>query len=240
MRRSISRDSASAARRTSVKLQRGWMRTLMCMPREPLVFGQPVRPTSPSSAFTASATWRMSSHGTPGVGSRSMRSSSGCSRSPERTGWGWSSMQPRLTTQARPAASSMTISSRRAARGEGEGDGAHPRRPAGRCPLLVEGRALRPVDEALEHERPVAHAVERRLGHREIVGDEVALAELRGAGEVRLVRVRDAHLAPVDGQHVRVVVAGHGGTPTGICRVRLKRAGPPPGSRRAQRSHSRA
>ena len=48
---------------------------------------------------------------TPGTGSRSTRSSSGCSRSSARTGWGLRSMQPRLATHARPAASSMTISS---------------------------------------------------------------------------------------------------------------------------------
>ena len=67
-RRSISRDSASAARRTSVKVQRGSMRTLTCMPREPLVLGQPRSPSSSSSAFTSSATRRTSSQATPGPG----------------------------------------------------------------------------------------------------------------------------------------------------------------------------
>ena len=44
------------------------MRTLTCMPREPLVFGQPRSPSSSSSAFTSSATRRTSSHATPGPG----------------------------------------------------------------------------------------------------------------------------------------------------------------------------
>ena len=102
---------ASAARRTSVNVQRGSMRTFTCMPREPLVFGQPRSPSSSRSAFTSSATRRTSSHATPGPGSRSTRSSSGCSRSPARTGCGCSSMQPRFTTHASPAASSTTTSS---------------------------------------------------------------------------------------------------------------------------------
>ena len=76
-RRSISREKASAARRTSVNVQRCSIRTLTCMPREPLVFGQPSSPSSSSSACTSIATRRMSAQATPGVGSRSMRSSSG-------------------------------------------------------------------------------------------------------------------------------------------------------------------
>ena len=55
-RRSTARARARAARRTSVKVQRGWMRTLMCMPREPLVLGQPSRPCSSRTALTSSAT----------------------------------------------------------------------------------------------------------------------------------------------------------------------------------------
>src|SRR5438270_110559 len=45
-RRSTARDNATAARRTSAKLQRGSMRTLTCIPREPLVLGQPRSPIS--------------------------------------------------------------------------------------------------------------------------------------------------------------------------------------------------
>ena len=110
-RRSTSRDNASAALRTSSKAQRCWIRTLTCIPREPLVFAQPRSPISSRSDFTSRATRRTSRQLTPGPGSRSTRNSSGCSRSLERTGCGCSSMQPRLTIQASPAASSTTTSS---------------------------------------------------------------------------------------------------------------------------------
>ena len=41
IRRSTSRDSASAARRISVKSHRGSIRTFTWMPRDPEVFGYP-------------------------------------------------------------------------------------------------------------------------------------------------------------------------------------------------------
>ena len=53
IRRSISRAKASAARRTSTKDQRGTMRTLTCMPREPLVFGQPCEAQLVEQSFHA-------------------------------------------------------------------------------------------------------------------------------------------------------------------------------------------
>ena len=68
MRRSTSRASASAARRTSVKLQRGSMRTLTWMPREPLVLGKPSIPCSRRTSPAHSATSRTSLHSTPGCG----------------------------------------------------------------------------------------------------------------------------------------------------------------------------
>ena len=110
IRRSTSRASASAARRTSVKLQRGSMRTLTWMPREPLVLGKPSIPCSRRTSPAHSATSRTSLHSTPGCGSRSMRSSSGWSRSLRRTGHGFQSMLPRLTPQIRWAASLGTSS----------------------------------------------------------------------------------------------------------------------------------
>ena len=69
-RRSISRDKVRAARRTSTNVQRCSIRTLTCMPREPLVFGQPRSPISSRNALTSSATRRTSSQTTPGPGSR--------------------------------------------------------------------------------------------------------------------------------------------------------------------------
>ena len=49
-RRSTSRARASAARRTSGYVQRGSIRTLMWIPREPDVFGQPTSPTASSAS----------------------------------------------------------------------------------------------------------------------------------------------------------------------------------------------
>src|SRR5947208_2529117 len=83
----------------------------MWNPREPDVFGQPVRPSSSSTSLATSATSRTWDQGTPGTGSRSMRSSSGWSRSAARTGCGLRSMQPRLTIHASWAAFVTTISS---------------------------------------------------------------------------------------------------------------------------------
>ena len=83
----------------------------MWIPREPEVLGQPTSPTASSASLHTIATSRICDQGTPGTGSRSTRSSSGWSRSSARTGCGLRSMQPRLTIQARPAASSTTISS---------------------------------------------------------------------------------------------------------------------------------
>jgi hypothetical protein len=90
----------------------------MCMPREPEVLGQPVSPKSASTSRATSATDTICGHSMPGTGSRSTRSSSGWSRSSASTGCGFRSMQPRLTTQARPAASRSTTSS--AVRPEGK------------------------------------------------------------------------------------------------------------------------
>src|SRR2546423_335104 len=93
-RRSTSRASASAAVRTSPNVQRRSMRTLMWTPREPDVLGNPRSPFSSNTSRAISATSRTCAQGTSGIGSRSTRSSSGCSRSSARTGWGFRSMQP--------------------------------------------------------------------------------------------------------------------------------------------------
>ena len=158
---STSRARASAARRTSAYVQRGSIRTLMWIPREPDVFGQPTSPTASSASRQTSATSRICGHSMPGTGSRSTRSSSGWSRSSARTGCGFRSMQPRLTTQASPAGSSRTISS--AVRPDGKGQLGGPD-PVGRVvgrPLLEERLLRDPVDEPLEGHRPAAGAAER-------------------------------------------------------------------------------
>src|SRR5216683_303737 len=149
----------------------------MCMPREPEVLGQPVSPMSSSTPFAASVTSRTCDHGTPGIGSRSIRSSSGWSRSSLRTGCGLRSMQPRLTTQASWAASRTTISS--AVRGRS---------------LLEEGLPLGPVDKALERHRALGDAPQGALGDGQVVVQQVALG-VPGKREEDLVRVADLDLA---------------------------------------------
>ena len=196
-RRSTSRASASAARRTWSNDQRGSMRTLTWMPREPDVLGQPTSPWSASTSRTTSATRRMSSQGTPGTGSRSTRSSSGWSRSSARTACGLRSRQPRLATQASPAASSITTSS--AVRPDGN-DSSTVRIQSGRDSGARFWKKYSPVgavDVALEGHRPAARAAQRAVGHDQVVGDQVALGVAR-AGKHDLVRVGDRDLPAGD------------------------------------------
>ena len=94
-----------------VKVPARFERTQMCMPREPDVFGHPTRLKSSRTARDTAVTSWTCFHVTPGNGSRSTRSSSGCSRSSARTGCGCSSRQARFASQASAAASRGTISS---------------------------------------------------------------------------------------------------------------------------------
>ena len=127
------------------RIERRWIRTLTCIPREPEVLGQPRSPCSSRTSRTSSVIRRTKSQLTPGPGSRSTRNSSGCSRSSARTGCGFKSMHPRFTIHSSCAASRTTIS--RAVRPDGKrsstvsihsgrcsgpasGRTAHPRRPS--------------------------------------------------------------------------------------------------------------
>jgi len=110
-RRSTSRASASAARRTVLKSHCGWIRTGMCIPREPDVLGNPRSPCSSSTPRASRAVLRTASQVAPGVGSMSTRSSSGWSRSARRTGCGLKSMLPSETAHTRCAALTGTSSS---------------------------------------------------------------------------------------------------------------------------------
>ena len=107
-RRSTSRARARAARRTSVNVHSGRIRTFTWIPFFPLVFGKPTSPCSSSTSRVTIATSRTCSNGTSGMGSRSTRSSSGWSTSSERTGQGLISRQPRVAAHARCAASAIT------------------------------------------------------------------------------------------------------------------------------------
>ena len=70
--------------------------------------------------------------------------------------------------------------------------------PLVRRALLIERLAFGAVDEALEHDRPIADAGDSATGDRQVILDDVELGELDVAREVRLVRIADADLAPVD------------------------------------------
>ena len=99
---------------------------------------------------------------------------------------------------------------RGSAGGKRERDGSQPGgRLSGRA-LLVERLALRAVDETLQHDRTIADAGERARRDRQIVAHEIELCELRFAREVGLLRVRDAHLAPFDGNQFDIIILGHG------------------------------
>ena len=77
------------------------------------------------------------------------------------------------------------------------------------CPLLVERLALGAVDEALQDDRAIADAGQRSRRDGEVVADEVELAELCLAREIRLVGVGDADLATIDREHRRFRFLGH-------------------------------
>jgi hypothetical protein len=100
-----------------------------------------------------------------GPGSRSTRNSSGCSRSPERTGCGCNSMQPRLTIQASPTCIVDTTSSavqRRELRSAARG-------AARRFALLIKRLTLGAVHKPLENDRAILKARQRARRHRQIV-----------------------------------------------------------------------
>ena len=83
----------------------------MCSPLLPLVLGCPTPPISSSIALTSPSGSRIMSKLTPGVGSRSMRSSSAWSRSAAFDGQTWKPRQPRFTAQITWAMSAITSAS---------------------------------------------------------------------------------------------------------------------------------
>ena len=66
--------------------------------------------------------------------------------------------------------------------------------------LLIEGWRVGAVDEALEHDRPLANAEQRALGDAQIIAHDVQLGEPHLLREVQLARVRDGHRVAVDRQ----------------------------------------
>ena len=97
---------------------------------------------------------------------------------------------------------------RGASRRKRERHGADPLRTALRCALLVEGVGVRAVDEALQHDRTIADAVQRAFRDRQVVRDQLELREPQLLREVRLARVGDADLAARDLENSRLFL-GH-------------------------------
>jgi len=86
---------------------------------------------------------------------------------------------------------------RRAAGGERDDGGLEPLRRGVGHALLEERLSVGPVDVALEHRGPLAQVDQRRLGHDEVVLDEVAL-RVPGLREEQLAGIRQSHLMPGD------------------------------------------
>ena len=99
---------------------------------------------------------------TPGVGSRSIRSSSACPGSAARYGHTWKPRQPRLTAHSTWSMSAATSALRRGAVGRGHRRGLQPVRDVPGHPLLEERRAAGSFREPLQQHRPAAHGPHQR------------------------------------------------------------------------------
>ena len=158
----------------------------MCTPRLPEVLGQPVQPTSASTSRTTAATRFASSKSVPGWGSRSMRSSSGCSTASRRVCQGWNSTVDICTAQTTDA-NSVTQSSS-AVRPDGN-DTSHRLDPVGSTlgqPLLVDLLA-RPdtLRKAMQHAGAFVQSADDALADRDVVVREVELRLPRAGKSTR-------------------------------------------------------
>jgi hypothetical protein len=68
-------------------------------------------------------------------------------------------------------------------------------------PLLIKGLAIGPVDESLEHERPILNAPKGPIGHGEVVADQIELREDCRLRKIHLARAGDVHLPPHERQN---------------------------------------
>ena len=81
--------------------------------------------------------------------------------------------------------------------------------PLCRGTLLIEGRLLGTVHEALQDERPIPNSCQSAVRNRKVVLHELKLGNLDFPGEVRLARMRDADLTSGDLQRLVVFLATH-------------------------------
>jgi hypothetical protein len=157
------------------------------MPRDPDVFGHPVRPKSASTSLATSATATDAGHRIKVhpqlVG---MIKVAGADRMRVEV----DAAQVRHPGELRRVPDDHLLGG--APGREAQLDGLDPVRPRGRRPLLEEGRLGCALHEALEDHRPPRHPAQRAVGDGQVVPDHVQLG-VPGLREVHLVRVADRH-----------------------------------------------
>src|SRR4029450_13484642 len=135
----------------------------MWNPREPDVLGQAARPWSWRTSLATIATSPICSHGTPGTGSRALRSSAGRARGPRRL---WCEVGAAEVDDVREGGGVPDDDLLR--RGAGPVLELGDLDPVGSLrgrPLLPDGLLVDALDEALEDHRPAGHAAQRAVGH---------------------------------------------------------------------------
>ena len=163
---------------------------MTCMPREPEVFGQPIRPCSSSTSRAMSATLQTSLQPNAGPG---IEIDPQLVRvievlGPHRVRMEIDAGQVDDPQELGGVAQDDLVGG--APGGKAELDGLDPVRPLLRRPLLVEELLVDAVDVALEDERPAAGRLQRRPGDRQVVVGQVELG-VAGRWKQDLVRVGD-------------------------------------------------
>ena len=158
------------------------------------------RPSSSSTSCTTPATRRTVAGGHSGIGSRSMRHSSGFSTSARREFQGWNSTVDICTAQITcgQLGHAQLVGVQAVAR-EVDPHGLQPRRGAARHPLLVDLLAAHPLGEAVHHARPLPQGVDDPRPDRQVVLDEVELGRSRWPGSTPGRGWRPAPCAPPPG-----------------------------------------
>ncbi len=85
---------------------------------------------------------------------------------------------------------------------EREGDRAQPGRTIGRRAFLIEGLALSAVHKSLENDRAALNAKEGAASNGQVIAHDVEFGELDLPREIKLFRMSDPDLAPLDGEHL--------------------------------------
>jgi hypothetical protein len=140
----------------------------------PEVFGKPTIPNSSSTSRTTPATTRTRSNPASGIGSRSIRHSSGRSTSARRTFHGWNSTVDICTAQMTdPSSVTHSSSAVRFQRGKCSRTVCNHGGAPVRDPLLVDLLAGQPLGEPVQHARPLAQRPDDAVADREVVVRQV-------------------------------------------------------------------